>query len=119
MPNGLSEIKKMFDKTFGQPGEALQAVRGISEALSALDAQKLRLLRSVLDAAAKVKGSPGELEIFLEVIRLITSASMEQLTAIRDILTNLSKILKYLPREKLGGLPIKEIISEIAGGMKK
>lgn len=116
MPNGL---KKMFDGTFGPPGEALKSLKGISEALSTLDAQKLRALKSVLDAAAKVKGGPGELELFVEMVRLITSASMEQLTAIRDILANLNTILKHIPKEQLSQLPVKEILSEIAGGLRK
>ena len=113
----VQNIKKFFDETFGSPEEALKTMRGVSEALTSLDQAKLRLLRSVLAEVGKVKGSPEELEAFLEIMRLITSASMEQLTAIRDITTNLIKLGKLLPKDmSLQALPLKEIIEEVRKG---
>ena len=109
MPNG---IKKFFDETFGSPEEALKTVRGVSEALSNLDQAKLRLVKSVLAEAGKVKGSPEELPMVLDLIRLITATNMEQLTAVRDILANLAKLVKLLPKD-LKQLPLKEIIEEV------
>ncbi len=110
----VQNIKKFFDETFGSPEEALKTMRGVSEALTSLDQAKLRLLRSVLAEVGKVKGSPEELEAFLEILRLITSASMEQLTAIRDIIANLVKLGKLLPKDlSLQALPLKEIIEEV------
>ncbi|MBA7657082.1 hypothetical protein ES703_65012 [subsurface metagenome] len=114
MPNGL---KKFFDETFGSPDEALKAVRGVSEALTSLDKAKLRLVRSVIVEVGKVKGSPEELETLLELMRLITSASLEQLTAIRDITANVVKLVKLLPKDmSLQTLPLKEIIEEVRKG---
>ncbi|GAH42144.1 unnamed protein product [marine sediment metagenome] len=113
----VQNIKKFFDETFGSPEEALKTMRGVSEALTSLDQAKLRLLRSVLAEVGKVKGSPEELEAFLEIMRLITNASMEQLTAIRDITSNLIKLGKLLPKDmSLQALPLKEIIEEVGKG---
>jgi len=110
------QIKKILDETFGPPGEALKTIRGVSEALSTLDQPKLRLLKSTLDSVAKVKGSPQELDMVLELIRLIVSADMEKIVAVRDIVTNLVKLVRYLPKEALAALPIKEIVGEIRKG---
>lgn len=115
MPNGLGGLKKAFDKTFGPPGEALKTIRVVSDALTSLDQAKLRLVKSVLGEVGKVKGSPEELQMVLDLIRLITGASTEQLTAIRDILANLTKLVKYLPKD-LKQLPLKEIVEEIKKG---
>ncbi len=113
----VMQIKKFFDETFGSPDEALKTVRGVSDALTSLDRAKLRLVRSVLTEVGKVKGSPEELETFLELLRVITSASMEQLTAIRDITANLVKLVKLLPKDmSLQALPLKEIIEEVRKG---
>jgi len=112
----VMNIKKFFDETFGSPEEALKAVRGVSEVLTSLDKAKLRLVRSVIAEVGKVKGSPEELETFLEIMRLITSASLEQLTAIRDITANMVKLAKFLPKEGLANIPIKEIIEEVRKG---
>jgi len=114
MPNG---IKKFFDETFGSPDEALKTMMGVSEALTILDQAKLRLVRSVLVEVGKVKGSPEELQTVLELIRVITSASVEHLTAIRDITANLVKLARLLPKDmSLQTLPLKEIIEEVRGG---
>lgn len=110
MPNGL---KKFMDETFGSPQEALKTIRGVSDILTGLDTPKLRLVRSTLESVGKVKGSPEELEMVLELIRLITSANMEQLTAIRDITANLAKLAKLLPRQGIQELPIREILEEM------
>jgi len=109
MPNGL---KKFMDETFGTPQEALKTVTGVSAALASLDQAKLRLVKSVLTEAGKVKGSPEELGMVLDLIRLITSANMEQLNAVRDILANLVKLVRLLPKD-LKQLPLKEIIEEV------
>jgi len=113
MPNG---IKKFFDETFGSPDEALKTMRGVSEALTTLDKAKLRLVRSVVVEVGKVKGSPEELRMLLDLLRIITSASLEQLTAIRDITANLVKLVRFLPKEGLANLPFKEIIEEVRKG---
>ena len=109
MPNGL---KKIFDEALGPPGEALKTVRAISESLAAVDEAKLRLVKSIIDSIGKVKGSPQELEAFLEIIKLITATDIEKLTVIRDIISLLVRAMRYLPKEGLKGLPLKEIVEE-------
>ena len=109
------EIKRMGNKTFGPPGEALQTLKAVSEALTSLDERKLRLVKSVLELVGKVKGSPEELQMILDLIRVIASASIEQLTAIRDITANLVKLARLMPTG-LKELPIKEIIAEVRKG---
>ena len=113
MPNGL---KKFMDDTFGPPGEALKTLKGVSEALTSVDQAKLRQVKSVLDTAAKVKGSPEELSMVLDLIRLIAGINMEQLTAIRDIMVNLTKLVRLLPSGGLKTLPIQEILEEMKKG---
>jgi len=102
MPNGLEKI-------LGLPSlkEAAGSLRNLP------DEKKLRLVKQILDSAAKVKGNPEELQMALELIRVIASADMEHLTAIKDITSNLVKLAKFLPKEGL--LPIKEIVDEIKG----
>lgn len=110
----VQNVKKFLDETFGSPEEALKTMRGVSEAFTSLDKEKLRLVRSVLTEVGKVKGSPEELEAFLEIMRLITTAPLEQLTAVRDIAANLVKLGKLLPKDmSLQALPLKEIIEEV------
>lgn len=109
-------IKKFFDDTFGSPDEALKTLRAVSEALSGLDRAKIRQVKSILTEVARVKGSPEELQMVLELIRLITSANMEQLNAVREITANLVKLAKLLPKEGLAGLPLKEIVEEVRKG---
>lgn len=109
MPNGL---KRFFDETFGSPEEALKTMKGVSEALTSLDQAKLRLVRSVLESAGKVKGSPEELATLLEVVRIISSTNLQQLTAVRDITANLVKLAKLFP-EGLKQIPLSEIIAEV------
>jgi len=112
----VMQIKKILDETLGPPQEALKTLRGVSEALTSLDQPKLRLLKSTLDSVAKVKGSPEELQMVLEIIRLIVSADIERLTTVRDITANLVKLVRYLPKEALKELPLKEIAEEIRKG---
>jgi hypothetical protein len=109
----VMEFKKFMNKTFGTPQEALRTVTGISEAVTSLDNSKLRLLKSILEAAAKVKGSPEELQTVLELVRLIVAADIGQLTAVRDITANLVKLVRLLPKEGLASLPLKEIVAEV------
>lgn len=87
----------------------------VSDVLKNLpDERKLRLVKQILDSAVKVKGGPEELETLLQVIRLISSASVEQLTAIRDITANLLKLVRLLPKGmSLDKLPLEEIVSEL------
>lgn len=86
----------------------------VSDVLKHLpDEPKLRLVKQILDSAGKVKGSPKELETLLELIRLITSADIEQLNAVREIISNLLKLVRYLPKEALKQLPVKEVMEEI------
>lgn len=87
----------------------------VSDVLKNLpDEKKLRLVKQILDSAVKVKGGPEELETLLQVIRLISSASVEQLTAIRDITANLLKLVRLLPKGmSLDKLPLEEIVSEL------
>lgn len=113
MPNGLKEF---FDRTFGSPDEALRTIRAASEAMATLDTAKLRLVRSVLESANRVKGSPEELQMVLEVLNLIARVDMEKLTAIKDITANLLKLAKFLPKEGLKQFPLKEIVEEIRKG---
>lgn len=102
-------VMKQLEKKLGLP-----PLIEISEVLKNLpDEKKLRLVKAVLESASKVKGSPQELQMVLDLIRLITSANMEQLTAIRDITSNIVKLAKYLPKE---GLPLKEIVEEFRKG---
>lgn len=102
-----------IERTLGLP--PLTQVSNVLKALP--DEKKLRLVKSLLDSAAKVRGSPEELQILLELIRLIISANLEQLTAIRDITSNLLKLVKYLPKDmSLKTLPLKEIMEEIRKG---
>lgn len=87
----------------------------VSDVLKNLpDEKKLRLVKQILDSAVKVKGGPEELETLLQVIRLISSASLEQLTAIRDITANLVKLVRLLPKGmSLDKLPLGEIVNEL------
>lgn len=107
MPNGL--IKQIEEKL------GLPSLTSVSEVLKNLpDEKKLRLVKQILDSAVKVKGGPEELETLLEVIRLISGASLEQLTAIRDITANLVKLARLLPKDlSLDKLPLGEIVSEL------
>ncbi len=116
MVQSLKNIKKVLDDTFGSPDEALKTIRAVSEALSGLDPAKMRQVKAILADVGKVKGSPEELQTLLEVIRLITSADMEQLNAIRTITDNVIKLSKLIPKEGLAGLPLKEIIEEVRKG---
>lgn len=105
MPNG--PLRKI-EQSFGLP-----PLTQVSEVLRSLpDEKKLRLVKQVLDSATKVKGSPEELRMVLDLIRLITATNMEQLTAVRDILANLAKLVRLLPKD-LKQLPLKEIIEEV------
>lgn len=105
MPNGA--LRKI-EQSFGLP-----PLTQVSEVIRSLpDEKKLRLVKQVLDSATKVKGSPEELRMVLDLIRLITATNMEQLTAVRDILANLAKLVKLLPKD-LKQLPLKEIIEEV------
>ena len=107
MPDGLL---KSIEEKFGLP-----SLTQVSEVLKALpDERKLRLVKQILDSLAKLKGSPEELQMALELVRLIAGASMEQLNAIRDITANLVKLARYLPKEGLKQLPLKEIADEIS-----
>jgi len=101
-------VLRALEKKLGLPSlkEVGQTLQNVPEE------KKLRLVKQVLDSAAKVKGSPEELQMVLELIRLITSASMEQLTAIKGITANLVKLSKLLPKD-LKQLPLKEIVSEL------
>ena len=109
MPNGI--IKQIEEKL------GLPSLTSVSEVLKSLpDERKLRLVKQILDSSAKVKGSPEELGTLLELIRVISSVSLEQLTAIKDITANLIKLSKLLPKEGLANLPIKEIIEEVRKG---
>jgi len=106
MPNG---IVKQIEEKLGLP-----SLTSVSEVLKSLpDERKLRLVKQILDSSAKVKGSPEELETLLDLMRIITSASLEQLTALRDITANLVKLVRLLPKEGLANLPLKEIIEEV------
>ncbi len=109
----VSGLKKWFDDTVGPPGEALKAVRDISTALTTVDEAKLRLLKTLIDSVGRVRGSPEELQLFLEVMRLVSSCTMEQLEAVRDITANLVKLVRYLPKGGLDALPIKDIMREM------
>lgn len=102
-------VLRAVEKKLGLPSlkEVSQTLQNIPEE------KKLRLVKQVLDSAAKVKGSPEELQTLLELIRLIISADMEQLTAVRDITANLVKLAKLLPKEGLSQLPLKEIMNEL------
>lgn len=106
----VNDLKKFFDKTFGPPGEALKAFKDISQAVSTLDETKLHLLRETLETAAKVKGSPEELQALLELFRLIASTDMEHLKAVESITLNLVKLAKLFPK---GQLNVRELIQEM------
>lgn len=108
----VQEIQKGLNKLFGTPGEVIKNLKEISQALSSMDNEKLKLLQLVLDSAAGMRGSPEELKALLELIKLITSASLEQLTAVKDITSNIAKVVQNLPKEGLKSLPIKEIAEE-------
>ena len=112
----VMSIKRFFNETFGSPDEALKTIRAVSEALTGLDRTKIRQVRSILAEVGKVKGSPEELQMVLELIRLITSADMGQLNAVREITANLVRLGKLLPKEGLAGLPFKEIVEEVKKG---
>lgn len=103
--NGLfSEIERKL---------GLPSLTQVSSVLKALpDERKLHLVKQILDSSAKVKGSPEELQRVLDLVRLISSADMEQLIAIRDITANLIKLVKLLPKD-LKQLPLKEIVEEM------
>jgi len=106
MSNG---IMKQIEEKLGLP-----SLTQVSDVLKNLpDEPKLRLVKQILDSAGKVKSSPQELEALLELIRLISSADMEQLNAIKSITSNLLKLIKYFPKEALKQLPIMEIIEEM------
>lgn len=102
-------VLRAFEKKLGLPSlkEVSQTLQNVPEE------KKLRLVKQVLDSAAKVKGSPEELQMVLELINLITSASMEQLIAIKGITANLVKLAKLLPKEGLSQLPLREIVAEL------
>jgi len=107
MPDGL-------EKAFNLP-----SLKNVSDTLRNLpDERRLRQLKQILGSAAKVKGSPEELQILLELIRLIVTADTEKLTAVKDITSNILKLVKYLPQEALKGLPLKEIVEEIRRELK-
>lgn len=108
MPNGLL---KSFEEKFGLP-----PLIQVSEVLKALDEKKLRLVKQILDSVDKIKGGPDELQMALELVGIIVNADMEHLTAIRDITANLVKLVKFLPKEGLKQLPLKELIEEVKKG---
>jgi superfamily I DNA and/or RNA helicase len=110
----VSDIQKGLNKLFGTPSEVIKNLKEISQSLSSLDNTKLKLLQSVLDSAATMKGNPEELKMLLELIKLITGASIEQLTVVKDITANIVQIVQNLPE---GGIKtpikaIKEIVEE-------
>jgi len=102
-------VLRAFEKKLGLPSlkEVAQTLERVPEE------KKLRLVKQILDSATKVKGNPEELQMVLELVNLITSADMEQLTAIKDITANLVKLIKLLPKEGLSQLPLREIVAEI------
>lgn len=102
-------VLRAVEKKLGLPSlkEVAQTLENVPEE------KKLRLIKQVLDSAAKVKGSPEELQMVLDLIRLIISADIEQLTAVKDITANLVKLAKLLPKEGLSQLPLKEIVEEL------
>lgn len=103
MPNGL-------EKALGLP--SLKDAAGLLRNLP--DEKKLHLVKQILDSAAKVKGGEEELQMALELIRVIASADMEHLAAIKDITSNLVKLVKLLPKDfSLDKLPLREIVDEI------
>lgn len=105
----MASILKQLEEKLGLP-----SLLQVSDVLKHLpDESKLRLVKQILDSAGKVKGSPKELETLLELIRLITSADIEQLNAVREIISNVLKLVRYLPKEALKQLPVKEVMEEI------
>lgn len=109
MPNGLL---KSFEEKFGLP-----SLIQVSDVLKALpDEKKLRLVKQILDSVDKIKGGPDELQMALELVGVIVNADMEHLTAIRDITANLVKLARFLPKEGLKQLPLKELIEEVRKG---
>lgn len=104
-------VFREIEKKFGLP--PLTEVASVLKALP--DEKKLRLVKGVIDSAAKVKGSPEELKTLLELIKIIVTASPEQISAVKDITANLVKLAKYLPKD-LKQLPLKEIVEEVRKG---
>jgi hypothetical protein len=105
----LNNIKSLIDGSLGPPGEALKNLKDISQALASIDIAKLKLLYTIINSVDKVKGTPQELQVFLEILRLMSTFSPEQLNAVNDIIVNLTKLLRLLPREQLKNMPIGDL----------
>jgi hypothetical protein len=106
-------VMKWLDENVGNPGQALQVIKEISQALAQIDTAKLRLVKSIIESATKMKGDPQELESFLAILRLVATIDTEKLVAVKEIIVNLSALpLKDLA-EGLSSLPLKEIVAEM------
>lgn len=89
----------------------------VAEVLKSLDERKLRIVKAVLNDVSKIKGSPEELAMVVALVKYITDADMEHLNAVRDITANLVKVVKYLPKDAIKELPLKEIAQEVKKAM--
>jgi uncharacterized protein HemX len=109
----VMNIKKWLDENVGDATQTLQVVKEISQCLAQIDTPKLRMVKSIIESASKMKGDPQEIEAFLEILKLVATIDMAKLVVVKDIIANLSTLpLKELA-EGLSDLPLKEIVAEM------
>jgi hypothetical protein len=118
----VSGIKNFLDGSLGPPGEALKNLKELTQALASIDIAKLRLLYALINSVDKIKGTPEELQTFVQIVTLLSAFSVEQLNALNDIIVNLTKLLRLLPREQLKNIPagdLAKVVASIAEEFKK
>lgn len=112
---GLDKLRKDIESTVGLPklSEVADTLRSLP------DEKKLRLVKAIINDIGRVKGSPEELALAYSLIKTIAEADMEHLQAVKEITANLVKLVRLLPKDALGKLPLGEIAEEIRKRMRE
>ncbi len=102
-------IKKEMDKLFGSPGEAMKSIKELSDSVAALDTAKLKELRGILAAVGGVQVGPEEIKLIVEMVKIICAVDIEKVKEFRQLIVNLTQLVKLLPRD----IPIGEILQTV------
>jgi hypothetical protein len=105
----VAGILENIEKKLGLP-----PLEDISKVLQKIpDERRLKLLKQVLDSAYKVKGSEEELAVVAKLVDVIAGVPTEKLVVLRDILKELNKLSRALPKEALSQLPLSDLLSRL------
>lgn len=107
----VQQIKNRLDNIFGPPGEALKNVKELSDSLANIDVAKLKELRATFSVMSGVQVSGEELHMVVDLARILCNVDLEKVKEFRQLVINLTQLVKLLPKD----VPVGDIIQAVKG----